>query len=320
MYVAEQGGTVRVVDDGHVVGPAVLQVAVSHGDEQGLLGLTFSPDGSTLYVDYTDPRGDSHIVEYTMRGRVANIASRRELIFQQQPFANHNGGDLVTGPDGLLYITFGDGGNAGDPFANAQNLDVLLGKILRLDPHEHGAAPYTIPADNPFAARSGVRGEIWMYGLRNPWRFSFDRANGNVWIGDVGQNLYEEIDYSPAGQTGINWGWSAREGLHPYEGGGSSSAPGARDPIIETSHRDGNCAIVGGYVYRGKAIPDLNGVYLYGDDCTGTITGASERNGKIVEQRGLGLTVEALTTFAEDPNGELYAVARGGSISRFSTG
>src|SRR5262249_14360816 len=153
----------------------------------------------------TDPKGDSHIVEYTMRGDVADPATRREVLFQQQPFPNHNGGQVLM-HDGLLYITFGDGGAGGDPFNNAQNLGNLLGKILRIDPRRSGNVPYTIPGDNPFAKRAGARGEIWMYGLRNPWRFSFDRATNDAWIADVGQDLYEEVDYARAGESGIDWG------------------------------------------------------------------------------------------------------------------
>ena len=266
MYVAEQPGRVRIVGtDGRVVATPVLSIDVSNGNEQGLLGLTFSADGTKLYIDYTDPKGDTHIVEYAMRGDVANTATRRELIFQPDPFPNHNGGQVTIGPDNMLYVTLGDSGSSGDPNNNGQSLKTLFGKIMRIDPHASGSSPYTMPADNPFVGRGGgVRSEIWMYGLRNPWRFSFDRATGDVWIGDVGQNKYEEIDYAPAGRwasTGV--GARARASTSSR----ASRPAGARDPILETSHADGNCAIVGGYVYRGRAIPALDGVYVFGDDC-----------------------------------------------------
>jgi glucose/arabinose dehydrogenase len=314
MYVAEQTGRVSIVDtNGQRVATPVLTLAVSHGNEQGLLGLTFSPDGTKLYVDYTDPSGDIHVIEYTMQGDRA--ASPRELLFQNHhQFPNHNGGEVMTGPDGMLYITIGDGGGGGDPNGNGQNLNTLLGKILRINPAPSGSAPYTIPADNPFAGQAGKRGEIWMYGLRNPWRFSFDRANRDVWMGDVGQNLYEEIDYAPARKSGINWGWNRREGKHTYKG---SRPANAQDPIIETTHADGNCAIIGGYVYRGNTIPGLNGVYLYSDNCKPTVVGAVRDGNSISAQRDL-TNVPNITSFGEDPNGELYAVSRGGVIYKFT--
>jgi glucose/arabinose dehydrogenase len=317
IYVAEQGGRIRIIGtNGRPASTPVLSLSVSHGNEQGLLGLVFSPDGTKLYVDYTDPKGDSHVDEYTMRGDVADTSTRREILFQQQPFPNHNGGEVTIGPDGMLYIGFGDGGGGGDPFGNAQSLRTWLGKILRVDPKASGSQPYAVPADNPFVSRARARTEIWMYGLRNPWRFSFDRANGDVWIGDVGQNLYEEIDYAKAGDSGINWGWNAREGLHQYK---RVTALGARDPIIETSHADGNCAIVGGYVYRGTAIPLLRGTYLYGDNCNPALVGARVQNGRVLQTRDLG-QVEQLTSFGEGPSGELYAASRAGTIYRLTAG
>jgi glucose/arabinose dehydrogenase len=319
MYVAEQGGRVRIVGtNGRVLATPVLSIDVSHGNEQGLLGLDFTRDGTKLYIDYTDPAGDTHIVEYTMHGDVADTATRRELIFQEDPFPNHNGGQVTIGPDKMLYITLGDSGSAGDPNNNGQNLKTLFGKIMRINPHASGSSPYTVPGDNPFTGRGGgVRTEIWMYGLRNPWRFSWDRATGDVWIGDVGQNKYEEIDYASAGQDGVNWGWSAREGFHAFKG---ARPAGARDPLLETSHAAGNCAIVGGFVYRGRAIPALDGVYVFGDDCNAKITGIVQRDGRVVQKRDLGITVDALTSFGADPQGELYAIARGGTVYRFAAG
>jgi glucose/arabinose dehydrogenase len=318
MYIAEQTGRVRIVNaDGTVAAQPVLTVAVSHGNEQGLLGLTFSPDGTKLYASYTDPNGDTNIVEYHMRGDVADPSTRRVVLFQKQPAPNHNGGDIVFGPDGMLYIGLGDGGFENDPNHIGQNRSTLLSKILRINPNPSGSAAYTVPADNPFVGQAGTRPETWMWGLRNPWRFSFDRATGDVWIGDVGQDRYEEIDYAKAGESGINWGWSKREGFHPFNGG---SATGTRDPILETRHTDGNCAIVGGYVYRGTAIPALSGVYLFGDNCRSAITGVVARNGRVVQQRDMGIDVEQLTSFGQDPNGELYVVSREGTVSRIVAG
>ncbi|HTL84305.1 MAG TPA: PQQ-dependent sugar dehydrogenase [Acidimicrobiia bacterium] len=312
MYVAEQTGTVRVVTAaGRTLPTPALTVNVSHGNEQGLLGLTFSPDGRKMYVHYDDPAGDSHIVEFRMAGLTVDASTRREVLFQDQPFPNHNGGEVITGPDGMLYIGFGDGGSEGDPNNNGQNLNTFLGKILRIDP---SGSPYSVPKDNPFVGRSGARSEIWMYGLRNPWRFTFDRATGDVWIGDVGQNLYEEIDYAPAEQSGINWGWSQREGFHSYKG---DQPAGARDPLLETTHSDGNCAIVGGYVYRGTRIPNFNGVYIYGDNCKSDLVGVVQRGGHVQSQRVIG-SVDSLTSFGEGPDGELYALSRAGTVFRIT--
>jgi glucose/arabinose dehydrogenase len=318
LYVAEQSGRVRVVGtDGRLAPTEVLSISVSGGNEQGLLGIVFSPNGNQLYVDYTDPQGDSHVVEYTMRGDVADTSTRRELILQDQPYPNHNGGQVVFGPDEMLYITFGDGGSAGDPQNNAPNLNSLLGKILRIDPRPSASAPYRVPADNPFVNRGGVRTEIWMYGLRNPWRFSWDRETNEIWIGDVGQNQFEEIDFARAAESGIDWGWAAREGFAEYKG---ARRPGARDPLLAPTHGDGNCAVIGGYVYRGRAVPALNGVYVFGDSCRPQLVGVVERDGALADQRDLGVDVPDLTTFGEDPQGELYAAARNGTVYRITRG
>ena len=298
MYVAEKSGRVRRIVNGSA--RVVVRVKVSAGSEQGLLGLAFSLDGQKLYVDYTDRQGNTHVDEFTMHKNKAQHKTRRPILFQAQPFANHNGGQVTVGPDGMLYVGFGDGGSGGDPFGNAQNLGTFLGKILRINPNPSGGFPYSIPLDNPFVGVPGAKPEIWMYGLRNPWRFSLDRATHDVWIGDVGQNLFEEIDFAPAGQTGINWGWNRREGMHPYLGG--TSPVDARDPVIETSHADGNCAITGGYVYRGSAIPALSGAYVYGDFCTGEIFAAVQSGGAIVQSRDLGINVGALGELRRRPH------------------
>ena len=314
MYVVEQSGRLRIVRDGHVAGTALdISDNLSHGNEQGFLGATFSPDGSHLYVHYDDAKGNTNVDEYRMQGDAADTSTRRRVFFTRQPYSNHNGGEVTFGPDRMLYIGLGDGGSEGDPQDYGQDLATPLSKILRVNPTPVGDAAYSVPKNNPFVSRAGAVRETWMWGLRNPWRFTFDRATGDVWIGDVGQNAYEEIDYAPAGESGINWGWSAREGFHAYKG---ARPPGARDPIAEGTHRDGWCAIVGGYVYRGRAIPALDGVYLYGDDCRPNIEGLVQRDGHAIAHRDMGVQVDALTSFGEDGTGELYAAARGGTIYR----
>ncbi len=315
IYVAEQRGDVRIVDsNGQVLAVPVLTLSgLSDANEEGLLGITFSPDGTKLYVDETVANNDTHVDEYRMRGDVADPASRRTILVVEQPSNNHKGGEVTFGPDGMLYIGLGDGGFEGDPNDLGQNTDTLLSKILRIDPG--GGLPYTIPADNPFVGRAGYRPETYMWGLRNPWRFSFDRATGDLWIGDVGQDTYEEIDYAPAGEKGINFGWSAREGFHAYKG---AQPTGARDPLLEVAHSTGACAIVGGFVYRGRAIPALRGVYVFGDDCRPQLVGVVQHDGRVVSQRDLGPTVDQLTTLGEDDGGELYAVSRAGTLYRIT--
>jgi glucose/arabinose dehydrogenase len=315
MYVVEQSGTLRLITNGHASAtPALdLRANLSHGNEQGFLDAAFSADGSHVFVSYTDRNGDTNVDEYTMHGAVADPNTRRRVFFTKQPYDNHNGGEIVFGPDGMLYIGLGDGGSEDDPHNYGQDLSTPLAKILRIDPNPVGNAAYSVPADNPFVGRKGVVPETWMWGLRNPWRFSFDRATGDVWIGDVGQDKYEEIDFAPRGEKGINWGWSAREGLHAYKG---ARPAGERDPIVEAPHTSGYCAIVGGYVYRGRAIPSLDGVYLFGDDCRPDIEALVQRGGHAIAQRDLGIQVPQLTSFGEDGTGELYLAARGGTIYR----
>jgi len=314
MYVAEQGGRIVAVENGHVV-RTVLNVKVSQGSERGLLGMTFSRDGKKLYIDHTDKVGDIRIAEYRMRNGAANVASRRVLlVIPHRRFSNHNGGSLVLGPDNMLYIGTGDGGGGGDTLRNGQNLDSLLGKILRIDPRRTSTKPYRVPRDNPFARQPGRKGAIWMYGLRNPWRFSFDRKTKDMWIGDVGQNAWEEIDFARAGRKGINWGWNLREGGHPYNGG--ARPPGARDPIFERSHDAGDCAIIGGYVYRGSPTVPLVGAYVFGDECTGVVRAIVQSSGHVTQSRDLGLNVPALSSFGQGPKGALYAVSLGGTVSK----
>ena len=317
LYIANQVGDIRAIAGGRLLPARVLDLRgqVSGGNEQGLLGLTFSPDGSHLYVDFTDTAGDTHVQEYAMNGDVADVASRRELLFVKQPFPNHNGGEVVFGPDGMLYIGLGDGGSAGDPMGNGQNKGVLLGKILRINPKASATGAYSVPADNPFVANANARPEVWQFGLRNPWRFSFDRANGNLWIGDVGQGAYEEIDFAKAGAGGLNFGWSQREGLHHYKG---ALSPGTVDPVYEYSHADGGVSVTGGYVYRGKRIPNLVGAYVFADFARGHITALQVQGGRVLKSRPLdGVIDSGLSSFGEDNAGELYALdLSGGRVFR----
>jgi glucose/arabinose dehydrogenase len=317
IYVAEQTGAVRALRDGKVDPAPVVDVSdqIVVGGEQGLLGLAFAPDGRHLYLDFTDRAGDTQVVEFAMQGRQADSGSQRLVLKVDQPFANHNGGQLAFGPDRLLRIALGDGGGGGDPQGNGQSLGTLLGKILRIDPRPAGGRPYRVPADNPFVGRGGARSEIWSYGLRNPWRFSFDPATGDMWIGDVGQNAWEEIDHEPAGSGGRNYGWSRREGRHDFEG---ERPAGAVDPVIEYGREGGACTVIGGSVYRGRRIPGLRGAYLYGDYCAGWVRAARARGGRVAEQRDLGLSVPNLTSFGVDPTGELYAMSLAGPVYRLA--
>ncbi len=324
LYVAEQHRA-RVVSidlDRPTARTIVLDLrsAVTQGNEQGLLGLAFSLDGSKLFIDFTDPKGDTRIVEYTMRpDNTADPTTKRQLLLQRQPFPNHNGGQLVVGRDGMLYIALGDGGFAGDPFKNGQNLGALLGKILRIDPRPSGTSPYRVPGDNPFLHRPDARPEVWHWGLRNPWRFSFDRATNDLWIGDVGQDNYEEIDHVGAGVRGENFGWNRREGTHGYKGG--QRPANAVEPVLDYPHDSGRCSVTGGYVYRGTRSPQLQGIYIFTDFCEGDLEGIDATNEDAHPANGsLHLHVDQPTSFAQDNNGELYVLSQAGTIQRIDAG
>jgi glucose/arabinose dehydrogenase len=312
LYVIEQEG--RVVTAG---GAVVLDIRgdVGAGGERGLLGAAFHPGADLFYVNYTDHNGDTHIVEFAFdpAARRALAGSRRELFFVTQPYANHNGGHLAFGPDGHLYAALGDGGSGGDPQNNAQSLDTLLGKLLRISPTPSGGQPYTIPDGNPFVGHAGARPEIWAYGLRNPWRFSFDRATGDMWIGDVGQRAREEIDFQPAGGGGVNYGWNYFEGSVRYrEGSPPSDLVG---PAYDYARADSNCAVTGGFVYRGSAIARLAGHYVFGDYCRGELLALVDRGGYF-ESVPVGGNAGPLSSFGQDHNGELYAVSLAGPVYR----
>lgn len=314
LFVLEQPGRIRIIKDNKLLDAPFLDITDrvgSSGSEQGLLGLAFHPKFSQngyFYVNYTDQKGDTHISRFTTSGDSADPASEKQLIFVDQPFPNHNGGALAFGPDGFLYIGLGDGGSQGDPYGNGQSTNTLLGKILRID--VNNGDPYGIPADNPFANGGGSK-EIWAYGLRNPWRISFDRSTNDLWIGDVGQSQWEEIDFVPAGTPGgLNFGWNKMEGRHPYK---NNNQPILTMPIVEYPH-GAECSVTGGYVYRGAALPTWQGVYFYGDYCSGKIWGlinGPSKRPKLLFDIGL-----RVSTFGVDEAGELYVADYNGAIYR----
>jgi glucose/arabinose dehydrogenase len=331
VFVVEQGGRIRVIRGGRVLRRPFLDVSrriVSDG-EQGLLGLAFAPDyarSRRFYVNFTNRSGDTRIVEYRRSGRSADVAdprSARVLIRQDQPESNHNGGQLAFGPDGFLYIGLGDGGGGNDQHGergNAQNLGTLLGKILRIDPRRAGGRAYRIPRDNPFRGRRGARPEIYSWGLRNPWRFSFDRETGDLIIGDVGQNEIEEIDFVARGQgRGANFGW------RPYEGTNrifdDEDVRNHVEPVIQKRHDDGYCSVTGGYVVRDPRLPALEGRYVYGDFCDGTIRSARLSPSGATDDRDHNLPkVGSLSSFGEDAQARVYVTSLAGRVYRLEQG
>jgi glucose/arabinose dehydrogenase len=317
LYVAEKTGRVMAIRDGTVDPRPVLDLSgrVSFGGEQGLLGLAFSPDGRYLYVNLTDLRGDTHVTEFEMGPERARTGSGRDVLFVDQPFSNHNGGNLAFGPDGYLYIGLGDGGSSGDPLGNAQSIDTVLGKMLRIDPRPEGGQPYSIPEDNPFISEGDARSEIWSYGFRNPWRYSFDRKTGDLWIADVGQAAREEIDFQPASSGGgENYGWNVFEGTAPFAGG---ELPDAVRPILDYG-RELGATVIGGYVYRGSDIPGLQGAYVYGDFFHPSIRAFVREGRRATARTELGVEVPNLSAFGEDLEGELYALSLSGPVYRLA--
>ncbi|MEV8092291.1 PQQ-dependent sugar dehydrogenase [Streptomyces nigra] len=315
LWVAERAGTVRVLGDKGGLGKPVLDISAetTTDGERGLLGIAFDRKYAHFYISFTNLEGTSTVDEFAVRRGRIQPHTRRTVLTQTQPYANHNGGDIKIGPDGYLYIALGDGGSGGDPHGNGQNLGTLLGKLLRIDPR--GGTPYAIPADNPFVNTPGAKGEIWSYGLRNPWRFSFDSGTGDLLIGDVGQNDWEEIDWAPASsQGGENYGWGQMEGTHPFRGG--TEPENHVPPVHEYDRSNFACSVTGGYVYRGKAIPALRGQYVFSDYCDGTIRSLQMKNGKVTAVNDLGVNGGEIISFAQDRNGELYVFTIGGSLSR----
>ena len=318
LFIVQQHGTIVVWDGTRILPTPFLDIhtLISCCNERGLLGLAFHPQyaaNGQFFIYYTAAgSGDVKIARYTVSPTDPNRADAGSgtllLTIAHPNFENHNGGQLQFGPDGYLYAGIGDGGSGGNPTNSAQDLTQLLGKLLRIDVN---AATYTIPPTNPFVGRSSARNEIWAYGLRNPWRFSFDRDTGDLWIADVGQNLWEEIDIQPASSGGgENYGWRLMEGLHCFNPSTNCPTAGLTMPIAEYDHNDHRCSITGGYRYRGAAYPRLRGTYFYADYCAGTIWGLA-RAGDAWVTRTLLSTSLLIPSFGEDNHGELYLVANG---------
>lgn len=307
LYVVEQAGRIRIIRNGRVSPTPFLDIRsqVKSGGEQGLLSVAFHPryaSNGLFYVDYTDRNGDTRVVEYR-RSAGGAPARVRELLFLEDPYANHNGGLLLFGPDGQLYLGMGDGGSGGDPENRAQNLSSLFGKLLRID-----------------VDRQGADWDIVGYGLRNPWRFSFDRVTGDLYIGDVGQGEWEEIDWVARSDAGLkNYGWDVFEGNHDYEDKHPSGNGELVRPIYEYNHSEG-CSVTGGYVYRGRQLAGIQGRYFFGDYCSGTVWSFVEKDGKATAVKKYGFKVDQLASFGENARGELYLVSQTGSIYRLAKG
>ena len=325
LFVLEKTGRIWIVRDGERSAAPFLDLSgtVSTQSEQGLLGLAFSPRFSKdnlFYVDYTREDGATVVSRISAKRDEAAAGGEQVLLTVAQPYANHNGGMLAFGPDGYLYVGLGDGGSGGDPDGNGQNLGTLLGKLLRLDVTARASdardAEYRVPPDNPFVNQQGAMPEVWAYGLRNPWRFSFDRETGDLWIGDVGQNAWEEIDFQPASSAGgENYGWNHYEATHPYPPDADAREGAYTMPVVEYD-RDAGKSVTGGYVYRGKAEGELAGTYFYADFVSGRIWGL-QRGASGIETRLLLDTDYSIASFGEDDEGELYVVDyTGGGIYR----
>lgn len=329
LFVVEKSGTIRIIDKATntVTGTFLdIHTLVSTGGEQGLLGLAFDPNYASnrrFYVSYTDTNGDSVIARYLASPGNPNVVDSTPpvtVLTLAQPDTNHNGGMIAFGPDGKLYIGFGDGGGSGDPNGNGQNLTALLGKILRIDV---SALPYTIPSDNPFASAAQGK-EIWSYGLRNPWRYSFDRQNGDLYIADVGQDSWEEVNIATSGSgrgNGLNYGWNVMEGNHCFLPSSGCATAGKTLPRVEYDHSGGACSITGGYVYRGSAIPSLRGTYFYADYCAGFVRSLALINGtatQFFDWPTLRPSEKFITSFGEDGAGELYIMTSAGALYRIA--
>jgi glucose/arabinose dehydrogenase len=322
LFAIEQPGLIRIIQNGTLLPAPFLDIRSrvgSSGSEQGLLGLAFHPlyiENGYFFVNYTDKRGDTVIARYRVSAdpSLADPSTEVRLLEVQQPFSNHNGGDMVFGPDGYLYISLGDGGSGGDPRNYGQSLDTLLGKLLRIEVGE--AESYSIPNGNPIVGGDG-RPEIWAYGLRNPWRISFDRLTGDLYIADVGQNSWEEVNFQPVDSPGgENYGWNIMEGFHCFQSS-TCDQSGLVLPVVEYAlHVQGDCAVTGGYVYRGSSLPDWQGIYVYGDYCSGRVWGLFQNQAGVWENGLLFETGARITAFGQDEAGEIYLVNHRGSLYR----
>jgi glucose/arabinose dehydrogenase len=320
LFIVQKSGRVRIVENGQLLATPFLNLSgqVSTGTEQGLLSMAFHPNYASngfFYVNYTDDLGDTQVVRYRVSTdpNRADASTATPILTLDQPFANHNGGHQMFGPDGKLWIGTGDGGSAGDPRRNGQNLNALLGKMLRID--VDAATPYAVPPDNPFVGQAGARGEVWALGLRNPWRFAFDRVDGVLYIADVGQNRWEEINAVPLAAAGLNYGWNIMEGAHCY-GTATCNETGLTLPVVEYSHAEG-CSVTGGLVYRGQRIPGIVGHYFYSDYCRGWLRSFRYQAGQVSDQREWNVgSLGQVQSFGEDSGGELYILSANGNVYR----
>lgn len=325
LFIVEQPGRIRIVQDGQLLGTPFLDITsrVASGGERGLLSVAFHPQyGSNgfLYVNFTDLNGNTRIERFTVSSNrnVASAASAKLILGVTQPASNHNGGLNMFGPDGMLYIAMGDGGGGGDPQGNGQNRNTLLGAMLRIDVDR--GDPYAIPSGNPYVGQSNARGEIWAIGLRNPWRFAFDRQGGTLYVADVGQSRLEEVDVVPATRPGVNYGWNIMEGSTCYNAS-ACDRQGLELPAVEYEHAGGACSITGGFVYRGAAIPEIAGHYFYSDYCAGWVRSFMYSSGVVSDQRSWEIgDIGSVTSFGEDASGELYIVSANGRVYRIVRG
>jgi glucose/arabinose dehydrogenase len=326
LFVVEQPGRIRIIENGQLRTTPFLDISarVSCCGEQGLFSVAFHPNYASngyFFVNFTDDAGDTRVERFrvsTADSNVADAASATLILAVDQPFSNHNGGQLAFGPDGMLYIGMGDGGSGGDPQNHGQNRATLLGDLLRID--VNSGSPYSIPASNPYAGSTQFRPEIWAYGLRNPWRFSFDMADGTLYVADVGQNAWEEINAVRPDEAGINYGWRIMEGSHcyPADPNEACARTGLRLPVHDYSHSEG-CSVTGGYVYRGDAIPSLRGHYFYSDYCDGWLRSFRLQNGVATEHREWEVgDLGNVLSFGQDNDGEVYILSSNGMVRRLA--
>lgn len=325
LFIVEQPGRIRIVQNGQLVPTPFLNIVplVLSGGERGLLSMAFHPSYAAngyFYVNYTDNGGDTRVVRYTVSAdpNVADAGSAKQILLVGQPFGNHNGGHVLFGPDGFLYIAMGDGGSGGDPQNHGQDLTTLLGALLRID--VDGGDPYAIPTSNPFRGQPGARDEIWAYGLRNPWRFAFDATASTLYIADVGQNALEEVNAVGATAAPVNYGWRIMEGTSCFNPPQNCNQTGLTLPVLEYGRGSG-CSVIGGFVYRGSTLSGLQGHYFYSDWCSGWLRSFRLDNGQAADQQEWNVgSIGAVLSFGQDGSGELYVLSGNGSVYRLAPG
>lgn len=325
LFIVEQPGRIRILENGQLLSTPFLDISprTGTGGERGLLSVAFHPQyraNGFFYVYFTGTGGEIRVERFTVSANpnVANAASAKIILTVPHPLSNHNGGLAMFGPDGMLYLGLGDGGGGGDPSRNGQNQNVLLGKLLRID--VNNGDPYAIPAGNPFIGRNDARPEIWALGLRNPWRFAFDRSSGNLYIADVGQNVTEEVNVMSASRAAVNYGWNVLEGSGCYEIA-NCNKQGLELPVLEYDHSGGQCSVTGGFVYRGSAIPEIAGLYFYSDYCAGWVRSFRYNNGTASDRRQWDVgSIGLITSYGEDAAGELYITSANGRVYKFVKG